>query len=179
MNSNSIFLITFLITLKLLQPNRHLKYHNIDYLKLGTIFAWVFLDNEKPSVTNKEGFIIRSAAEYFSNIPSSRQINAVYNAWTKNIGGAKTYCQNLRRKSSVKSACYKSKVCVITWILDVAYISYQMNISFKAIALERFRRGPSLMKALFIYNRIWTCLHLIWITIFNLCKKPTRICWVI
>ena len=96
------------------QPHRHLVNHKIDYLNLGTKFAWLYNENEKPSITNKEGFIFRSAREYFGSNPSSRQVKATYNAWTKNIGGARSYAENLRQKSP-----NIHKVCVVIFVIKL------------------------------------------------------------
>lgn len=96
-----------------MQANRNLKSHNIDYLRLGAIFAWFYSEKEKPSITNKDGFILRSAEEYFKNNHNTpRQIKSIYNAWSKDIGKAKTYALNLISKNGVNNVCLKNnKVC--------------------------------------------------------------------
>ena len=81
---------------------------------VGTKFAWLYNENEKPSITNKEGFIFRSAREYFGSNPSSRQVKATYNAWTKNFGGARSYAENLRQKSP-----NIHKVCVVIFVIKL------------------------------------------------------------
>lgn len=105
----------------MLQAKRRLHNHSIDYLRLGTIFAWFYTENEKPSVTNEGGFIVRSSKEYFKRDEcSSREIKAMYNAWTKDIGGARRYALNLRRKCSVQSVLPKhDQVSVVVVVLCV------------------------------------------------------------
>ncbi|KXJ14705.1 hypothetical protein AC249_AIPGENE5011 [Exaiptasia diaphana] len=82
------------------KPHRRLVNRKIDYLKLGTKFAWLYNEKEGPSITNQEVYIFRTAVEYFGCNPSSSQVKATYNAWTKDIGGARSYAMKLRQKST-------------------------------------------------------------------------------
>ena len=90
-------------------------------MKLGTKFAWLYTEGETPSVTNRDGFIFKSAREYFGRAPTSREIKAVYNAWRRDTGGSKKYALSLQNRNSA--------TIKVNTIYDLCFILYLLLLA--------------------------------------------------